>query len=106
MQEVDDIHSQIEQCIRKTEVSLLRLLRQVSVWKTFIVTEMSDGMVFNSQSKAKAVVFRAVPFSKVCKLTDTQSKTVAFSDTSLASVIVISSYKIPAARILPYKPQW
>ena len=113
VQEVDNIHSHIEQRMRKTEVhspvALLRLLKQVSTRKPFIVIEMTDGMFFDFQSKTKTLAFRAVPFSKVCEITYTQSKVVSFresfSDTSLVSVTVITSDEIPAARSLPYKPQ-
>jgi len=47
-------------------------------------------MFFDFQSKAKTLAFHAVPFSKVCEITYTQSKVVSFrdsfSDTSLVSV--------------------
>jgi len=113
VQEVDNIHSQIEQCMRKTEVhspvALLRLLKQVNMRKPFVVIEMSEGMFFDFHSKAKAMAFRAVPFSKVCEINYTQSKAVSFresfSDTSLVSATVITTEVMPAARILPYKPR-
>ena len=113
VQEVDNVHSQIEQRMRKTEVhspvALLRLLKQVSMRKPFVVIEMSEGMFFDFQSKAKAMAFRAVPFTKVCEINYTQSKVVSFkesfSDTSPVSVTVITSDEMPAAKNLPYKPQ-
>lgn len=49
------------------------------------------------------------PFSKVCEINYTQSKPVSFresfSGTTLVPVTVITSKEMPAATILPYKPQ-
>jgi len=108
VQEVANVHSQIEQRMRKTEVhspvALLQLLKQVSMRKPFVVIEMSKGMFFDFQSKAKAMAFRAVPFTKVCEINYTRSKVVSFkesfSDTSPVSVItVITSDEMLAAKL-------
>jgi len=63
-------------------------------------------MFFDFQSKAKTLAFHAVPFSKVCEITYTQSKVVSFrdsfSDTSLVSVEL--QWWDASCIILPYKP--
>ena len=115
IQEVDNIHSQIEQVLRKSEVhspvSLLKLLKRVNLRKPFTVIEMKNGMFFDYHSKSKIMKFKAVPYTKVvelrynqCALREIQYR-LSFTDEIFVNVIVNLSEELPAVQVSTHAPE-
>ena len=67
VQEVDNLHSQIERKLKNKDVfspvGLLRVLKQVNIKKPLVVIQMRDFLDY--QAAAKKLNFKTIPFSKV-----------------------------------------
>ena len=72
VQEVDAVHSSIDQKLKKTEVysplGLIRILKSVRRQKPFNILQMKDVDFLNIQAGAKSYNFTKVPFTQVKQL--------------------------------------
>ena len=109
VQEVDNVHSQIERALRRSEVhspiSLVTLLKQVNMRNPFTVIEMAADQFFDYHSEAKKMKFDSVPFTKVVEMQYSQSDVknmkfrTSFSQEVANSVDVISTEALSKAKV-------
>jgi len=116
VQEVDSIHSVIEQCLRKTEVhspiGLLRILNRLTLnRKKFNVIEMTPDMFKDYQSMAKLMQFTDVPFTKVCQLQYTKqnlkavSFVTSFENSSSQTLATVITGHMKKPTVIPFAPE-
>lgn len=77
IQEVDNIHSNIERYMNKTEffspLSFIRNLKSVNMKKPYCILQLEESAFIDFESCAKKLSFKNIPFSQVAALRFTQS---------------------------------